>query len=81
MGCAEMIEVHDALKRAAIRGFICDTALTLEGHRQLERAVSAPAASVRSPSCQKAAILETLRQVAKARSREARRKSAVAVSG
>ena len=51
------------------------------GHRQLERAVNAPAASVRSPSCQKAAILETSRQVAKARSREARRKSAVAVSG
>ena len=50
-------------------------------HRQLERAVYAPAASVRSPSCQKAAILETSRQVAKARSREARRKSAVTVSG
>ena len=31
VGYAEMIEVHDALKRAAVRGFICDTALTLEG--------------------------------------------------
>ena len=52
-----------------------------DGHRQLERAMNALAASVRSPSCQKEAILETLRQVANARSREARRKSAVAVSG
>jgi hypothetical protein len=31
LGHAEMIEVHDALKRGDIRGFICDTALTLEG--------------------------------------------------
>ena len=31
VGYAEMIEVHDALKRAAVREFIRDTALTLEG--------------------------------------------------
>lgn len=31
LGHAEMIEVHDALKRGDIQGFICDTALTLEG--------------------------------------------------
>ena len=30
-GYAEMAEVHDALKRGAIRGFVCDTTLTLEG--------------------------------------------------
>jgi len=51
------------------------------GHRQLEGAVRARAASVRSPFCQNAAILETSRQVAKARWRKTRRKSAVAVSG
>ena len=50
-------------------------------HRQLEGAAHARAASVRSAACQNAAILETSRQVAKARSRAARRKSAVAVSG
>ena len=48
-------------------------------HRQLEGAAHARAASVRSAACQNAAILETSRQVAKARSREARRESAVAV--
>ena len=50
------------------------------GHRQLEQAAHARTGSVRGPSYQKAAILETSRQVAKARSRKAPRKSAVAVS-
>jgi hypothetical protein len=30
-GHAEMVKVHDALKRGDIQGFICDAALTLEG--------------------------------------------------
>jgi hypothetical protein len=38
-GHAEMVEVHYALKRGDIHGFICDTALTLEGIGVDDRAI------------------------------------------
>jgi hypothetical protein len=37
---AHMIEIHEALKRGEIQGFICDTALTLEGIRTDDRSAS-----------------------------------------